>query len=283
MNIIVDSNYVCYINKFSLSSGLSYRGNRTEIIYGFVKNIIELADRFESSNIIFCWDSKKSLRREIYPNYKLNRRQDKDEETLKADMIAFAQFDQLRKEVLPALGFSNVFMQDGYESDDLIASIVINSSNCKNIVVSSDNDLLQLLDYCSLYNFTKKRITTKNIFIREHKIEPSQWVDVKTLAGCSTDHVEGINGVGEKKAIDYLKNKLVSGKTFDKIKAYDLDKKELVRKLVQLPFEGTMKCELKNNSFDETKYLNVCNKYGFTSLTTDKNIDRWTKIFIKNK
>ena len=95
MNIIIDSNYLCYINKFSLSNGLSYLGHRTEIIYGFVKNIIELADKFESSNIIFCWDSKKSLRREIYPNYKLNRRQGKDEETLKADMIAFAQFDAI--------------------------------------------------------------------------------------------------------------------------------------------------------------------------------------------
>lgn len=281
--LIIDSPYICYINKFALSSGLSYRGHRTEIIYGFLRDVIELADKFESNNMVFCWDSNHSLRRNIYPEYKINRRQEKSEEVMESDMIAFQQFDKLRKEILPDLGFSNVFFQDGYESDDLIASIVLDHSDRKNIVVSSDNDLLQLLDHCSLYNVGKKSTMTKNIFMREYGIKPAQWVDVKTLAGCSTDHVEGIKGVGEKKAIDYLKGKLVSGKTFDKIETYDVDEKEFTRKLVELPFKGTMKCILRNNSFDRMKYMDVCRRNGFNSLLTDKYMDRWNRLFLRRE
>lgn len=278
--VIVDSNYIAYVNKFALSSGLSYRGHRTEIIFGFLRDVIELADKFESNNMVFCWDSKHSLRRNIYPEYKINRRQEKNEDVMESDMIAFEQFDRLRKEILPDLGFSNIFFQDGYESDDLIASIVMDHSDRTNIVVSSDNDLLQLLDHCSLYNISKKSTMTKTIFMREYGIKPIQWVDVKILSGCSTDHVEGIRGVGEKKAIDYIKGKLVSGKTFDKIKTYDASEKELTRKLVQLPFEGTMKCVLRKNSFAQMKYQDVCSRNGFKSLLTDKCMDRWEGLFL---
>jgi len=80
MLIIIDSNYVAYAQKFALSSGLTYRGGRTEIIFGFLKTVFNMSRKFETERFIFCWDSKDSLRKELYPEYKANRRQNLTEE-----------------------------------------------------------------------------------------------------------------------------------------------------------------------------------------------------------
>jgi 5'-3' exonuclease len=277
--LIIDSNYLAYVNKYAYSVGLSYKGNPTEIVFGFLRCVIDLARRFESNNFVFCWDSKHSKRRDMFPSYKWKRRADKSQEDIMSDQIAYGQFDELRLRVLPELGFNNIFMQNGYESDDIIASIAIENSDPENIVVSSDNDLYQLLNHCSLYNYTKRETTTKTIFKRMYGIDPSDWISVKTLVGCVTDNVPGIDGVGDKKAIAFLKGEMKSGKTFDKILTHDEGKKELTRKLVTLPFYGTMSCEIRNNNFSLDKYHGVCAKHGFNSLLSDDNLLVWKKLF----
>lgn len=278
IRVIIDSNYLCYISKYALSNGLSYNGGRTEIIFGFLKDIISLAKKFETNNFVFCWDSKESERRKIFSNYKYKRHQDKTEDEIVGDKVAFRQFTILREKVLPYLGFSNVFFQEGYEADDLIASVVMNNKDMTNIVVSSDNDLYQLLEYCSLYNFSKQETMTELLFNRNFGIQPHRWVDVKTLAGCSSDNVPGIEGVGEIKAIKYLKGELSSGKTFDSIKAQTEDEKELTERLVKLPFPGTKIFEIKKNHFSIKTFNNICDEFGFISLK-DKN--PWQRYFVR--
>ena len=56
----------------------------------------------------------------------------------------YRQLNEFRMTVLPALGVKNIYIQTGYESDDLIASIVKNNSG-NFIIVTNDNDLYQLL------------------------------------------------------------------------------------------------------------------------------------------
>ncbi len=276
--IIIDSNYLCYISKFSLSQGLTYRGNRTEIIYGFLKNIISLSKKFETNKFVFCWDSKHSKRKNIFPEYKSKRHSDKTEEEKELDIIAYTQFDQLKNYVLLELGFSNIFHFAGYESDDLIASIVIDNPNSNNIIVSSDEDLFQLLDYCSIYNFSKKTVMNKNLFMRTYGIEPKQWAEVKCIAGCSSDNVPGVKGVGEKTAIKYIQGTLKSSsKVFNSIKTRSLDEETLTRKLVTLPFPGTKRVKIENDNLSETKFINVMYKYGIQSI----NVDDWKTFMMR--
>jgi 5'-3' exonuclease len=276
--IIIDSNYLCYISKFALSQGLTYRGGRTEIIYGFLKNIISLSKKFETNDFVFCWDSKHSKRKNIFPDYKAKRHNDKTEEEKELDAIAYAQFNILKISVLSNLGFSNVFHSPGYEADDLIASVVIHNPDTGNIVVSSDEDLFQLLDYCSIYNFSKKATMNKNLFMRTYGIEPKQWAEVKCIAGCSSDNVPGVKGVGEKTAIKYIQGTLkTSSKVFDSIKTRSLDDETLIRKLVTLPFPGTKKVRIENNSLSETKFTEVINEYGIKSI----NIDDWKTLMMR--
>jgi DNA polymerase I len=278
--LVVDCNFICYVNKYSLSQGLSYRGNRTEIIFGFFRHLLELARKFESTHFAFCWDSRESLRKKLLPEYKSNRhKEDRSEEEKSADIIAFQQFDEIRLNALEMFGFNNIFHKDGYESDDLIASLV-KSRQGTNIVISSDNDLLQLLDFCSLYNISKKETTTKTIFIRNYTIEPSQWVDVKSLAGCTSDNIPGIPGVGDKTAIKYLKGELKKGKALEKIQS-SLSISDRNRALVSLPFEGLEMLPLRKSKekWSLSQFTSFCKHYGFLSFLDGKNKGEWVKVF----
>ena len=131
----------------------------------------------------------------------MNRRQNLTEEEEESNRIAYEQFDKL-KLVLPEMGFANVFEEKGYESDDIIASLVVGSDE-RTVVISSDKDLYQLLNWCNICDI-KGSVYTKNMFIREYKINPSGWKRVKSIAGCNTDNIKGVKGVGEKTAIKYL-------------------------------------------------------------------------------
>ena len=274
--IIFDSNYVAYVNKFSLSQGLSYQGTHTEIIFGFLKQVLSLAEQFKDYNVVFCWDSKESLRKKICPEYKTNRKENLTEEQKEANQIAYAQFDILRKTILPELGFNNNFMENGYESDDLIASLVLTRTD-KPMVISSDKDLYQLLDHCNIYSITKREIYNKELFTREYSIRPSRWVTIKSIAGCNTDNIKGVEKVGEKTVIKYLKGEIKpTTKTYDSIVNFDIS---INRKLIELPFIGCpdINAKICSNNLTRKKFISVFEKFGLQSFIN--NIGKWEKIF----
>uniref|UniRef100_A0A6M3LV35 Putative exonuclease n=1 Tax=viral metagenome TaxID=1070528 RepID=A0A6M3LV35_9ZZZZ len=278
--IIVDCNYLGFVNKYALSEGLTYRGGRTEIVFGFFRQILEIAKRFETTHFAFCWDSKESLRKKIFPDYKANRhKEDRSEEEKSSDIEVFKQFDEIRLIGLKLFGFENIFHKEGYEGDDLMASIVKMRQGI-NIVISTDNDLFQLLDFCSLYNLSKKEMTTKKIFTCNYSIEPDQWVEVKALAGCKSDYVPGIPGVGEKTAIKYLKGELKSSRTLEKIQSSDSIIKRN-RTLVSLPLEGLEVLPLRKAKKNWTvdQFISFCKHYGFQSFLREKTKKEWIKTF----
>jgi 5'-3' exonuclease len=212
---------------------------------------------------------------EIFPEYKKKRKTLTQEEE-QSRVIKTVQFNQIYDDVLPSLGFRNIYRIRGYESDDLIACIVKGRNPKETIVVSSDHDLFQLLDNCSLYAPTKKQSTDKNIFMREHGIEPSLWHQVKAIAGCNTDEVPGIPSVGEKSAVKYLKGQLKG------IKLKDIEAKpEIIKRnlpLVTLPFAGCPVPRLVKNELTIDGFKEVCEKYGMGSLLERDAIRIWERL-----
>lgn len=279
--MVMDSNHICYVHKFALSQGLTFRGGRTEIIYGFLKTILDVAEHFETKDFAFAWDSKVSKRRELYPEYKMHRvdaKAELSEEDQEQDRIAYKQFDQLRKEVLPAMGFQNVFRKKGYESDDIMASIVYNeNANRKCTIVSGDEDMFQCLGSCSIYNIRKHETMTKKMFQKIYKITPAQWINVKQLGGCTSDNVKGIPGIGEGRAIAFVRGEL-KGAYLDKIHADN--NKTFLRNLplVRLPFEGTGRFNIENDTFKLADFKSVCKEYGLKSFLKNDNLTKWEKI-----
>jgi len=276
--LIIDSNYLCH-RAIHTTGPLSYKGKPTGVIFGFLNQLFTLGQAVQPDEVVFIWDSRKSKRRKRYPFYK-NRGHDEPDEDL---IAAFPQFSKLRSLILPGLGFCNNFIQSGYEADDLIAKLVMEEPESDFVTASGDQDLYQLLDHTDMYSMPKSvqiKQVTKQTFIEEYGITPKEWVRVKQIAGCSSDTVPGIRGVGEVTAIKYLLGQLKPESVkYKSIEAgYDIIQRN--EWLVKLPLPGAKKYEVNRSSFDKFRLRDLCKDMGFTKLLNDYNrLDEWDTYF----
>jgi DNA polymerase-1 len=259
-------------------TGLSTNQLRTEVVFQFTIQLLNYAKRFETDKFIFCWDSKHSKRKKIFEDYKAKRHNDKTAEDKRFDELTYPQFDELRFNVIPDMGFKNTFLQAGLEADDLFASILThNQFDEKPIIVSRDGDLYQLLDWCDMFDPTSKKIITAETFQDRWGIEPGKWGEVKAIAGCSTDGVPGVSGVGEKTAIKYI-----TGALGNKTKAHKsiVSNRFLIKRnrlLVVLPFKATKPIEIVDDELMYIDFHNTFQRLKFDSCLQEMNL--WEKRF----
>ncbi len=121
--LLIDSHHICYRSMFTIGD-LLFEDKGTGVIFGFLRQIQDLAVRFDYSQFIFAWDSTNSYRREMYPEYK---RKNKKMTPEMVDLLRIAkpQFPIIRTTILPSIGFNNNLIQTGLEADDLIAQFYI--------------------------------------------------------------------------------------------------------------------------------------------------------------
>jgi 5'-3' exonuclease len=258
---------------------LVYEGKPTGVIYGFLQTILQLQNQFKTPNIAFCFDSRSSKRKEIYPEYKTNRKNrkslSKQEELWELEF--HRQIILLRKSYLPKIGFNNIFIQKGYESDDLLAKLAYDIKDNDIAIISADEDLFQCIrKNIFVYNPQKKFYMTHERFYKTYKIRPHEWCIIKALAGCSTDNVKGLPGIGEKTALKWVRGELKNYKS----KAYktlsSTESKTIFDfnyPLVKLPFKGTKTMSLKRDNISKQGWQSVCRRLGFKSLI-DSNLKR---------
>lgn len=272
--LLIDCNHICHMAMYKVGN-FSYKGKPTGVVFGFLREMFALVNRHQTDKFLFAWDSRQNIRKIRNVLYKANRRTDKTEAELKELFAAFEQFSELREYVLPKFGFKNIYLQTGYEADDIIAKICQENQDNELVIVSSDNDLWQLLTLKHyMYDVKKKKNFGVADFKKEWDIEPKQWGDVKAFAGCTTDDLKGIPGVGNKKAVKYLKKELTKGKIFDRIVS-DMGKDivEQNKPLVILPMDGTSSCYIKSQeTFFMDDFLDICKEFGFKSFLNQKDI-----------
>ena len=272
--LILDTNYLCHRARYSMGD-LSYQGSPTGVIYGVINTVLLLQKQFNTNKLLFCFDSKYSKRQKIYPQYKANRtnRKPMSDEEKEFEKQFHQQIVKLRRDYLPTIGYRNIFQQKGYESDDIIARLVRQLRDDDIIIITADQDMFQCIrSNVRIFNPHKKQMMTRHTFIRMYGIDPSLWGKVKSIAGCSTDNVKGIPGIGEKTAIAYLQGRMnTATKTYQKIRQWKLDvrmssKRSLIASMVMLPFPGTKRCVLKKDRISITGWNTVCRQLGFKSL-----------------
>jgi DNA polymerase-1 len=227
---------------------------------------------FSTDKVIFCWDSKFSKRKELYPDYKKKRSQRYKDWTpgeAKFEKGFRLQMKNLRRTYLKQIGYKNVFCQKGYEGDDIIASICEDLPRTSSaIIISSDQDMYQCFrPNVNIYGADRKQKTIQ-WFKQKYDITPKEWYMLKAITGCPTDEVQGVYGVGEKTGIKYLKGNLKETSvaysditSFAGIKIY---KRNL--KLVQLPFKGTRHFNLKQDKLSSKGWKEVMELLGMKSL-----------------
>ena len=217
----------------------------TGVLYQLYKTAEQLTQQFSCRDFAFCFDSHQSERAKVYPAYKAKRKEQRDAEEAKdpdAKRRRAGMIDQLLRmpKILHSIGAKNIFGQTGYEADDMMASIVANNADVDLILVSTDQDIYQLLSPgVQVYNPVRHIVITHESFAEEWGISPSQWASTKAWAGCASDNITGLPGVAEKTAIKWLQGKLkpdtVKYRAFtDGLNVYSTN-----IGLVRLPYPGT--------------------------------------------
>lgn len=271
--LILDCDYLCHRAEHSMS-GLKFKGRMTGVLYGFFKALLSLEERFDTGNVVFCFDSKIRKRAEIYPEYKAQRKTPSTREEAKAAVEYHHQIIKLRTTYLPSVGFNNILWHPGYEGDDQIAvahqRIRSRPYGEESIIVTCDQDLYQLIDpRCSIFNPATEKTIDLDTFDKMYGIHPRWWALVKALGGCSSDNIVGAPGVGEKTALKFFKGELKhESKAYKSIHKFLDDGDKYVRncRLITLPYPGCPTVGLNHDNIGLTAWKNLCNELGFSSL-----------------
>ena len=269
--LLIDSHYLMW-RAYYTTGRLSYEGEPTGTIFGFLRDVLMLRNRFMTDNLVFCLDSPVRKRKEVNPMYKYARdnRYIAPEEKVRINDMR-KQMKVMVNEILPGMGYVNLFRSEGYEADDLIAKVCEDYLDQEIIIVSGDSDLFQLLKKgVCIFNPRDSKLTTSRTFKQMYGITPEQWVLVKAMAGDEPDSVHGIKGIGQKTAIKWLQDKIsihswagrvITSKPNQKIIQDNI-------KMIKLPYEGTPFLEIQEQpEIEERKWKDVMYKYGIKSLT----------------
>ncbi len=174
-------------------------GTPTGAVFGVANMLVSLLRDCEPQFVIVAMDSKTpTFRKEIYPAYKANR------PPPPTDLVV--QFP-LVEQLVGGFGFA-VRQKDGFEADDVIATIVrmAREEGKKCVIVSSDKDLQQLIgpDVIML-DTMKKAIIDAAAVEAKWDVPPSLLGDLLAIAGDSSDNIPGVPRVGPKTAAPLLR------------------------------------------------------------------------------
>ena len=240
---IIDGKSVFYRGFYAMSNLATKDGTPTGGVYGFAVMALEVIKRLQPDYVCVAWDKPKTNIRKrlaIYPAYKAGRKAPPPE--------FYAQIPILH-ELLDAFGWP-LYELDDYEADDIMGALAVQATdkNIDTMLITSDMDMLQLVnDHVKVYalktGLSNIELYSPKSFTAKYGIEVEQFLDLKSLKGDSSDNIPGVPGIGEKTALELLKQY----KTLDEI--YEntaLLKDSVAKKLVAGKDSAYMSRELAN-------------------------------------
>ena len=201
---ISDTKTTLIVDALNLAYRWKHQG-RTDFRYDYQKTVQSLASSYGCNEVIIAADwGSSSYRKELYPDYKQNRKE-KFAEQSEEERIAFEEFFEEFEATLEILAEDYILLRyKGVEADDVAAHLVKhkNAYDLENIwLVSSDRDWdLLIQDTVSRFSYvTRKEVTLEN-WSEHYDVKPEEYISLKCLTGDKGDNVPGIPGIGPKRA-----------------------------------------------------------------------------------
>lgn len=287
--VLIDGKSVFYRGYHAMGALSLPDGTPTGGVYGFAAIAMEIVGRLNPTKVVVAWDSKTSVskRRALYPEYKAGR--------VKPGEDFYVQIPLL-KELVKDLGWSLVELDD-YEADDIIGTLsreADEAGDYETFIISSDLDMLQIVDENThMWRIVKGFTNIEKIDIAEieakYHIKKSQFLDLKSLKGDSSDNIPGVAGIGEKTAaallnefgtLDGIYENLAKIKPTIKTKLENgKDSAYLSKTLAKIMFDAPVElAEIPDFEFDEPKVIAGLRKLQFNSLIRKINKDALAPI-----
>lgn len=199
--LIVDGHNFAYraglVSGFSLSTS---DGDDTTVLFAMLNMIRHQVDKYKPEEVCVCWDWEGSkIKEALYPEYKEARKVIREKKDSFIDKSLFIDIGKQIRElqgVLPHFGIKQVKVH-GVEADDVIGLLCEELKGV--LVVSSDKDLLQLVnDGALVYYSPKDVLVTKDNFLELFGVPPELFIYYKSIMGDSSDNITGLRGFGHK-------------------------------------------------------------------------------------
>ncbi len=202
--LLIDGHSMAYRAFYALpvENFTTAMGQHTNAIYGFATMLISLIKEEKPTHVAVAFDvSRKTFRSEIFPEYKANRASTPDE--FRSQMSYLHEF-------IDGCGIEH-FQLEGYEADDLIATISKQAerNGFEILICTGDRDSFQLVNEKTTVLYPKRgvselaRMTPEAVF-EKYGMTPAQYPDFAALRGDPSDNLPSIPGVGEKTASKWV-------------------------------------------------------------------------------
>ncbi|RAP33836.1 DNA polymerase I [Candidatus Marinamargulisbacteria bacterium SCGC AG-410-N11] len=201
--LIIDALSLAFRAYYSYPPSLTdNNGNPINAVFGFITLLFKGLEDLKPTHLCVCFDRKEpTFRHKQYSEYKANRPPAPED---------FISQVILLKDVLSRINIHQVECA-GYEADDLIGTIAqqANSENIETIILTGDQDALQLVTPTVTVAMNKKGVSNLVLFTpglvkEKYGILPEQVIDYKALKGDSSDNIPGVKGIGDKTAVKLL-------------------------------------------------------------------------------
>ena len=288
--VVIDGKSIFYRGYYAMPNLSTKEGIPTGGVYGFVALSLEIISKLNPDYIAVAWDKKgTSIRRrlKIYSEYKAGRKKAPDD---------FYEQIPILHELLEAFNWP-LYELDDYEADDIMGTLarLAKEQGIETCLISSDLDMLQLVnDMTTVYAIKSgSKIEAFDIpyFEDKYGLKTSQFLDLKSLMGDSSDNIPGVPGVGKKTAVALLSAYGTLDEVFNNLyqikpsvrKKLEAGKdlaymsKELADIWTNAPISLDLK-HLNARNLDKVKLLNKLRELEFNSLIRRLSSDSFSKM-----
>lgn len=279
--LVFDGNSIINRAFYAIKNLTTRDGVPTNAVFGFLKLYFKYFEIAEPDMVAVAFDVRaKTFRHKLYSEYKAQRHGMPDELAVQLDPL---------KEILSAMNVK-MFELEGFEADDIIGTLSAycekNGYECD--IVSGDRDDFQLISDKTrvIMPVTRGGMSEVEIYgvdeiEKKYGILPAEVVDLKAIMGDSSDNIRGVSGIGEKGALELIREfhglkEVYDNIESDKIKPSMRKKLEndresafLSRELAKIKRDVPIEIsdsEMQVCGFDSARLLPLLKRYELTSI-----------------
>jgi DNA polymerase-1 len=246
-------------------------GQPTHAVFGIFRDLLNLIKTRKPDYLAAAFDGAgRVFRSDLFADYKAQRKEMPDE--------LQAQIPVIRR-LFEAFNVP-VLMYEGYEADDVIATLARRGAerDLDVYLCTADKDARQLLnDRIRIYNLRKQQVFDAAALKADWGVTPEQVVDLLALTGDAVDNVPGVPGIGVKTAAKLLEEfgnlesllagaaKVSGAKRQENLREYG-DRARLGRKLIALHENLPLELDwdaLRSTGYDFKALQALCQECGF--------------------
>ena len=202
--LLLDGHSLAYRAFFALpvENFSTTTGQHTNAVYGFTSMLINVLRDEQPTHLAVAFDvSRKTFRLAEYADYKAKRNKTPDEFRSQLPLI---------EEVLNALRIP-FLKKDGYEADDIIATLVTQAlhQDLDVLILTGDRDAFQLVTDRSTELYPMRGVSelarmTPDAVEAKYGVPPQRYPELAAIVGETSDNLPGVPGVGQGYAAKWI-------------------------------------------------------------------------------